>query len=342
MKKIKIKIQLFFVLTLMTIGLCYANGYTAVGETQIKPSLPRTHPLIMSHQINKVRTFIYCFSIYDGTPLDCTFRYTVNGLKTPEADGENNGGHFHDYVSRDFTFFNKDVQYAADKYDGPLLVVGSTLSTPPLNSAKIVHEIPVISENIEVELLVTTPPGWLCTPPRCYTGTTKRNLSTFKVQINDLIKLPAETADDYYIRVRGDPSNGGHPFEEGYYGTPETIQHLSLIAENFYILSGDMLSVNDISLIHGGLFDIAGGWQGKLIFKDEPEWTGAHNSHREGKDVDINIGETNCQYDMDFHLAVDMVLPELRIANYGSMTGTPTAVLCESEGRKHIDFELSL
>jgi len=288
----------------------------------------------------KVYTFFSCHSAYDGRPLNCSFRYTVNGLISPATDLENNGSHDHGYSTRNYTFEGKKVRYDADKYPGPLLVVGTTLSTPPSSGALVTHEMPAVSGNIEVESIVTSQIGWVCVD-NCYTRTSRRYLDTYKVKVGKLFLLPSSSTgiayrndSDDYVLDRGDGPHefGGHPYLEGYYGKAETIQLLPLIAENYYILKGKKLRINDISLPKGGHFDIKG------------DWKGAHNTHREGKDVDISRDEIDnkaCQVDTDFHLAVDSILPPLRTAQYKAWKGKPTAVLCESGGRKHIDFDLN-
>jgi len=78
-----------------------------------------------------------------------------------------------------------------------------------------------------------------------------------------------------------------------------------------------------MSLPKGGIFDYTGNY-------DKP-----HKSHDQGKDADINKDNLDCLDDNDFFRSVDLLLPPVRVIN-----GSPTAVLCESRGRKHVDFEL--
>lgn len=104
---------------------------------------------------------------------------------------------------------------------------------------------------------------------------------------------------------------------------------LPLIAENYFVLSGRLLSINDMSLIKGGLFDI------------DAQWTTPHSSHREGKDADINREGIGCDQDRDLRTAVDQLLNKVKTSS-GKLRSALLCEPCPSTGtdcRKHIDFE---
>jgi murein endopeptidase len=87
--------------------------------------------------------------------------------------------------------------------------------------------------------------------------------------------LSDPTPDEHYFKLRGGTAT--HP--EGHWGTEDTIIKLKDIAEKYYKLSGRIISINDISLPRGGLFDYRNTWKPP------------HKSHRTGTDADINQGQ---------------------------------------------------
>lgn len=106
-----------------------------------------------------------------------------------------------------------------------------------------------------------------------------------------------------------------HP--DGTSATPQTIATLLNIAREYRALSGSKLSVNDRSLPAGGLFDIFNTWMP------------AHLDHRTGTDADINQLGIDCLADESFRKAIATV----------AASGPFPKRLCESGGRKHINFD---
>lgn len=188
----------------------------------------------------------------------------------------------------------------------------------------VVHELPVSSGKIVEETFVYSPPGWSCAT-NCYSFNAHRYVTTYDIGYQGLVKLEAQ--NPYYKQVNGAPN---HSFEENYYGLPTTLETLKLIAEHYFILAEKKLSINDMSLRKGGLYDIFGNWQP------------AHSTHREGKDVDINRDDVDCKDDRNFFIATDMLLPPVRAEEFNPFNkDEPSAINCESSGtKKHIDFEI--
>jgi hypothetical protein len=178
--------------------------------------------------------------------------------------------------------------------------------------------MPEVSGKILTDAILVAPRGWYCVSG-CYTYNSWRDQITYDVGIKALQPLSDGSS---YSKVR--KAEAAHPDPVGWYGTALSVQMLPLIAENYFVLSGRRLSVNDMSLPRGGLFDIYGNWS-------KP-----HGSHREGKDADINRDGVTCSEDYELRLAVDQLLKKLRRTD-----GTRTALLCElsNSDRKHIDFE---
>jgi murein endopeptidase len=145
--------------------------------------------------------------------------------------------------------------------------------------------------------------------------TYRSSRATVDVSVPGLEQLPAD-GENYQI-VRGGTET--HP--QGTYAKPETIETLLEIAKNYREISGSKLSVNDLSLPAGGLFDIRDNWQTP------------HKSHREGIDADINRtnieGEfTLCEDDLDLKEAIKIVAAGAKFPR----------LYCEEQGFKHIDF----
>lgn len=74
-----------------------------------------------------------------------------------------------------------------------------------------------------------------------------------------------------------------HP--ESFWATNHTIQKVTLMAADYYEMEGGtaVLRVNDMSLSHGGVFDL------------NANWLAPHRAHRQGTSVDFNT--TACVID---------------------------------------------
>lgn len=253
---------------------------------------------------------ISCHDAWTGSLLDCEFTHRVIGLKEPKEDIVNNGGHIHDY----------DTHPLIDPKDGELEFSGNVLERGKLwikgrtgdYIAVIGHQMPEVAGKIVIETTITAPPGWYCASG-CFTKKTSKFEDTLDVGVKGLGRLSDPVPNEHYFKLRGGMDT--HP--EGHWGTGDTIKKLKEIAEEYYKRSGIILSINDISLPRGGLFDYEGTW--------EPP----HSSHRTGTDADINRLGIDCNEDDKLERAVEKVAggksrPRLR---------------CYPDGRQHIDFD---
>lgn len=271
-------------------------------------------------------TYYGVFSAYDGTPVNSSFTHKINGLKKPEIDPDNNGGHFH-YTNRPLSLQNKPLQHDGDRDPDPFGVAGFTSLDPSQRWGKVVHEMPEVSGNIVGEATVVLPYRWYCVDS-CYTSNSWRYEWTYDIGIRELANLPNIPSEYAKVRTRPDFN---HPDSVAFTGTQFALQMLPLIAQNYFVLSGRLLSVNDMSLIKGGLFDI----------DINAQWTTPHSSHREGKDADINQDGIGCDQDRDLRTAVDQLLRKVKTPS-GNLR---SALLCEpcpgtgTNCRKHIDLE---
>lgn len=342
---------LFLISTISIASLnVYAYGYTHETERKLQPSLGPSnpyHPKIWNQNSDVVRksiNYYSCYSAYDGTPLNCSFKQSLLGLKKPWDDVENNAGHDganHDWFNGHFVYqpaeekWPRHILFDGDTNKDRLIVEGTTISSDSVTSAVVTHELPMLSVKFMEETIITSPRYWMCAE-YCYTRTTTRLLTTYDIGIQGFVKLPIKDASSGYERVRS--ADKQHSKEEAYYGLPTTVEAIKLIAENYQILSETLLSINDMSLRKGGVFDIKG------------EFLPPHQTHQEGKDVDINVVDVPCRKDRNLFIAVDMILPPNQREQFNPFGGDkkPTAVNCENKKidgkwvgghKKHIDLE---
>lgn len=283
------------------------------------------------------RAYVQCINIINNEPLDCAFTYTITGLVDPETSEINNGGHFH-YFNRPLTFNGGDVEYAADQNQDPYIVSGTSLSTPPSSSAKIIYTAPTISGKVNVTLISKAPRGFRCVI-HCLDSTTHFRQDIYDVGIDGLELLPDPSTGDFYEKVRNSDIN--HPNTVAFYGTPFAIGALKGIALNYHTLTtktdpntgeliGELLSINDMSLPRGGLFDIAGFW-------NQP-----HKEHRLGTSADINRNGIDCKMNHEMRLAVELIA--FKVIRFNSITQKLEEIsplLCENEGQNyHIFLEI--
>ncbi|MGD9598903.1 MAG: hypothetical protein AB7G76_08635 [Steroidobacteraceae bacterium] len=260
-----------------------------------------------------------CYSVFTGDFANCAFTYKVVGLAYPESDPGNNGGHVGHTGVRPLVLADSRnpggaVLYPRDADSSPLRVSGQTQEVPPFQQAVLRHPAPQVSGRLAVDMTITAPPGQFF----CFLDPAGRTLLTYAVidvGIPGLEPLPP-TGTDYQV-IRGGVAE--HP--DGTNGTSGTLRKLLEIAGYYHSAEGSKLSVNDLSLPAGGLFDINSNWQPP------------HDTHRDGLDSDINRQNV----DGSFSYCEDDV--SLAWAVQKSANGRARPYLyCEKHGFKHIDF----
>ena len=264
-----------------------------------------------------------CYRVWDGSLLDCAFTHKIVGLKKPVDDLENNGGHLHNGGRPliDPPDGKLEVDGGEAQQDGELGVKGQTRN----EEIFVKHRMPQASGRISADGTLTLPSPFFCVHD-CFTFNSWKIDYTIDVAIDGLAMLPDEGPDDLYIKVRGGKDT--HP--EAYFGTQTAIQSLKFIAQNYHVLASRKLSVNDMSLSKGGMFDLNNQW-----WVNNTPGNG-HTEHRTGTDADINQDNVACQNDNAFKRAVDLVFPN-GVLRRGKIK---SARLCEGRGFKHIDLDL--
>lgn len=268
-------------------------------------------------------TRIACYDFRSGTLQDCGFDMRIRGL-TPEAsDVANNGGHNH----------NPDTHPA-----GKLRIVKPILAGPSnflegqtaFSIFHISHEMPEVSGKIDTLLNLRVPPGWhTVSPESCDASRTSWCfVTTIDIGVPGLMSLP--NGSPFYVKARGGAPN--HEDAAAFFGTADAISNLTKIADQFSDMTDGLLSVNDMSLPKGGLFDIFSNYA-------QP-----HTTHRTGQSADINQAvHGNCRVAYDVKLAVNFVMPA-EAGSFFAKRQFPSSgrFLCKANGNIHIDFDVVL
>ena len=259
--------------------------------------------------------FISCYDVRTSLYLNCGFTHQILGLKEPvmqicteQAVNQGqctNGGHKHDFAGHPLGRLVFNAMFF------PLIVQGSTNSTQVV----VLHELTEVTGQIQTRTTITPPPRYFCLADCNPT-------ITLDVKVQGLEILPARIAadNDDYITVRG--LRETHP--EGHWGMRDILDALQEIAQEYRSLTGRQLSVNDISLPKGGLFDFYA------------TYAPPHRTHRTGTDADINRAGVDCNVDLKLRKAVERVAERRPGAQ----------LVCENEAGldpngpfKHIDFD---
>lgn len=255
-----------------------ADGYIKQSRFKKAPStIPNGSKKNEDIQIIKVG--YGCFASYSGIPVNCRFRQELTGIRSPETDTENNGGHSH-AENRPLTYQGRalKVTNSTDLDSTPYGVMGFTKTTssfdPNWGWAYVEYEVPQASGIVvgESELKLTTN-DWVCAS-NCYTRDSWRFADTYDIGVRPLWELPDPNPDDSYLKVRN--SDDAHTNEVAYNGTLSTVLLLQVLGDAYKKHSGRKISVNDMSLPRGGVFDIS------------KNWNADHYTHHIGKDVDLN------------------------------------------------------
>jgi hypothetical protein len=311
----KTSLQAFVVVGLFGTGLAWGGP---IFSTASKVPSNLITPVGPQSGIVQKFTSIACYDFSSGNLVDCGFDFTITGLHAPAGDPDNNGGHTHDPGAHPVG----SLSVVAPVPSGP----STTLVGQTLNDIVVVsHEIPQVSGKIDTVLNLRVPPGWhtvtpeSCTPDRtswCF-------FTTIDVGLPGLTVLPGDPA---YTKLRK-PDNS-HTDAVAFFGTPETNTNLAEIADFYNLLTDNILSVNDMSLVRGGVFD----------FKDN--FTGPHQLHRVGNSADINKAQGDCTVNYDLAVAVNFVMPAEAGSNFAKRA-IPSfgRFLCEPNGNIHIDFD---
>lgn len=254
-----------------------------------------------------------CYDLFLGKMVDCKFTYKLIGVDTntdplvgvgqnPFLDtllGHSDpifGGHNHDQVSHPFIYpdnLTGSVTFSngANTSLNPLEVDGDTGG----GFALFQFTVPQVAGALWVQTNIVTFEGYLCLVD-CETH------ETISIGYGDFVPLGQQStpADNPYITFRGDTTN--HPNDFAFWGKPYTIENILSVADAYidlYPNNTDVLSINDISLEYGGVFDVEAD---QTICTDPTTgntvsctWMPPHRTHRMGYEFDLNAATFNTQ-----------------------------------------------
>ena len=203
---------------------------------------------------------------------------------------------------------------------------GDFVEGDTLKGFSVVYTAPEGAGQIQVTNRLVPPPSYICLSEPDGTGACKHVR-----RINVGIQLSELPPDPFYRVIRQDRVR--HP--NGTSATSRTIMKLKTLALLYHHLTDQKtLSINDISLPQGGLFDF------------RRDWSAPHKTHRRGAQVDINRAplDPNGNPLLPIDCAVDY---ELQAAVLWLANGTNRPrLVCELNGEpdpdgpfKHINLE---
>ena len=247
---------------------------------------------------------VACYDFFTLDPLDCPFTLIITALV-------DDGGHVKHTPSLHPLIDPEKVTLEFNGIDDDGSPLGIKSKTEE-KRAIIKIPLPEVAGAFLVEILTESPEGYVCARS-CFTRTSSKREHTFDVKIAELTPLP--NSGPHHITVRGDVAE--HP--KGTHGTGDTIQALQEIARVYFGRTGRKLSINDVSLPKGGLFDTGFDWETP------------HDTHREGKDADLNRADGG-------GVIVDCEEELTRIVEKVAGENPRPRLECESGDRRHIDF----
>lgn len=254
--------------------------------------------------------FLHIFECYDaftGNLLNCQVFDQLVGLVPPPTDPANTGGHLQHTAPAPLTDGSAGANgficlLCTDFNQDPLIVQTFTNS----DTAIVLHQVPQFAGRIQVQSVITPPPGW-----SCITSCTFQFVE--EIGVDGLSELEATGVN--HMVVRGGTTT--HPV--GASGTSDTLNRVRIFAQIYKMVTNNGLSVNDISLPRGGKFDLANAY-GEA---DD------HIYHRRGTDFDVNSRDLggqaiNCLLNKDLQIS---------LKNLGAKKK-----VCHSTGAYHVGF----
>ncbi|GMR20156.1 MAG: hypothetical protein BMS9Abin36_0751 [Gammaproteobacteria bacterium] len=218
-----------------------------------------------------------CYVRSTAHPVKCSFTHVVTGEKSPNTDINNTGGHVSGHGTRLLTLDDNPLRFDGEDSDNSKFGVAGFTKQGDRDVAAVIHEMPEASGTLAGNSSLTILENYWCWY-ECYTNKSWRWKDSYELKYKGLTENPLPNSGQYHIVVRGDGIPGGGQHPSGTHGMPDSINTLLRIAEEYYKLTGYRLSINDVSLPFGGLFDMNFQFNSSL----------GHSTHRTGRDADIN------------------------------------------------------
>jgi hypothetical protein len=347
-----------FLLTVMP-RWAAATGYVELFEITTYPSDALTN------KFNQLGALFICVDDSTWQLLSCPYTYQLvgvdqltdpliqNQVTQPLTDIQIYGGHEHDQSTHPFYWAPSPVVQSPItvtggfyQYQTPLMVTGNTASSV----VSVTFPAPETAGSIWEKVDIGSPPGWYCVG-LCWTSTDNLYHDTYLIGWPGFLQLnPAATVGGptNYIVVRKSPITGAvggdtlHPDQNATWGDAYTIVQLELIANIYQQNTGDQLSINDMSLPLGGLFDVYADTTIPPANTTPGTWVPPHRGHRIGFAFDVNTTDAAQQPVVcDKYSALGLAIQEFdRLISLNPALLQPSLepqLHCESGGRIHIN-----
>lgn len=253
-----------------------------------------------------------CYELNSKIMLDCFFHSTMQkrAVVPPWKMDDGHSAAQHVEALRPFGNFYVTL---ADLAFGYTVVTGQTRA----GIAYYNYFPSEVAGYYQINVRYQFPHGFYCIDPDCLMQT------YLDVGMRGLDRLP-DTGPDWVV-LRGGTAK--HP--DANWLRSDAKATLIMIARIYHGTSGRLLSINDMSLPLGGMFDLDGQYS----------ITGGHASHRGGTAADINTygGAIPCRDDTALKEAINDVN---RLKHYAKLKCEDAVVngVMQNDWRKHIDF----
>ena len=288
---------------------------TTVSMIPSNLNTPLTHP-----GKSYMYTRIGCVNAANGNFISCGYDFSITGLTQPDTDPANNGGHSHTISNHPLGTLKESLPMPGNS---ATYLSGNTQN----NWVYFSHEIPEVSGKINTVLNLRVPPGWHTVNPQpCDVSFTYWCFNTTVDVGLNLTPLP----DAAWLYTKHRKPDTAHTDAVAFYGTDSALRNLNSIADWYNQLTLLTLSVNDMSLIKGGLFDVYA------------DYSPPHHDHRTGESADINKDVNgDCTKNKALLLAVLFVMPPEPYTYYANRKLPSFGhFLCETGNHNNIHIDL--
>lgn len=269
----------------------------------IDPSLVTiaNNPVPDSDDLWVADDYLSCYDADTKLPINCTYIYTIVGVdaatdrEIPFGDrlstADTYGGHSHNQGAAPlYTQYPNEPIIAVNGGTFAYSTDGKTVNGQTgLGTAELSLNMPENAGAIWIEITMVPPHGYICVAG-CFDHVTTKWHETWVTGFSGFTQLSPNYDPNggfpYVIQRNLNPDGDpGHTNDDAIWATDFTVLEIQNIAQKYNEMTpwSGVLSINDIGLPHGGLFDIKDDWNHS---SDPTKW--AHLDHRFGRAFDVN------------------------------------------------------
>lgn len=267
--------------------------YISSTAINVEPPVPEIQR--PGDQLEQLSLGYGCIDGRSGEPIQCRFELEKLGLASNQADDRVTGGHHHDDPPRPMTGLYSRLD---EEPDDEMRIVGWTVNegegAPYDEVHKIEYEIMEVSGEYLLDARLELMGGWVCLN-WCWDRYTRRVRTHVRTGF-DLHSLECDydhpgtptpgacrSSDGAFLIIRGEQVTQEPAHKEAMHLRRLAKARLLLYASLYQSTYGEPLSINDLSLPIGGLFDLNGQW-----WAEGNSSGNGHYSHRDGRHADFN------------------------------------------------------